>query len=122
MRCWLLRVLHNEIANAFRVQGQHPIQSLDALAEEPMDYRGQESANRESEEHELLRHWLEELEQRDPLGYQLVRERHVDGVHPKNLAAVYGRSAHWVSVHINRTLNDFRAWLVKHRGDDAASP
>ena len=115
-RAWLQHVLPNEVANLFRERKRRPRQ-WPPNPEEDLTILG----TRESADHdvflrrsELFRAWLEELGQKDSLRHDLVFARHILGEKPQELAQRYGKDPHWISQQINRALNSFRAWLVKH--------
>lgn len=115
-RAWLHRVAQNEVVNYFRATGRQPEQWPGDPRYEPSARGKDDSATHEImlRQSELFRSWLDELGQAHPLRCELVFARHIEGASPAELAEKYGKSAHWISVEINRALTDFRAWLVKH--------
>jgi RNA polymerase sigma factor (sigma-70 family) len=108
---WLLCVARHEIADAFRDLHRHPAQSLDALREEPMDYRGQEATSQEDAARALLHRWLDERRLESPLNYRLVYGHHIEGIDVQTLAAETGLTASKVSSRISAEIRRFRAWL-----------
>jgi RNA polymerase sigma factor (sigma-70 family) len=117
---WLLRVARNEVVNFFRASGRQPEQLPDDPRGEPLAHGEDDPATHEIRlrRSELFRRWLEELRQEHPLRHDLVFARHIEGAGPAELAEKYGKSAHWVSVQINRAVTDFRAWLLLHPVED----
>jgi RNA polymerase sigma factor (sigma-70 family) len=117
---WLLRVARNEVVNIFRASSQQPAQWPGEQGAEPFPLGKDDPAAHERllRRSALFRSWLEELRREHPLRYQFVRARHIEGVSLTELAEKYGLTSHRISVQINRALNHFRAWLVKHPEND----
>jgi RNA polymerase sigma factor (sigma-70 family) len=120
-RGWLFDVARHEIANVYRARRRRRTQSLGAKEAALMDSHERVATRRASDDvhSALFRRWLEELRQSDPIAHELVWGRHVEGLAPAELAKLTGRHARWISGRVNRAVNKFRAWLLKHRNDDA---
>lgn len=108
-RAFLYAVARNLIIDWYRKRKE---QSLDAMTEEGFEFASDDHSR--VKEHAEVREVLGVVNELDEPSREALTLRFVDGLSPKDIAALTGESANAVSVRINRALKKVREHLHTH--------
>lgn len=118
---WIVRfVVRHRAADLLRRISRERKQSLDVLADEPMDCKEAKRVM-DKEANERLTKLLARLRQREPENHWLLCEHHLEGRSIQGLADETGRTANEIRCRIYRGMQKLRQWATPDYPDDEIS-
>jgi hypothetical protein len=117
LHCWMHALLRTQAARIIRRLAARPTKSLSDEFADPEDRDERESSEREYRQRvwDLFYEWLNPLEKKEPLNYELMRGRLIEERRVIDLAAATNLSQDAVTARIKRLTGRFRVWLTRRR-------